>query len=81
MATRYRQASKLCGRYREVFPSVTHRTSQRENNRAEAFHQDTGEQERKMRFGPRLPKPKFLASPISKGYHHSPNRHSVSNRK
>ena len=35
--------------YREVFPSVTHRTSQYENNRAEASHQHTREQERQMR--------------------------------
>ena len=35
--------------HREVFPSVTHRTGQYENNRAEVSHQHTMEQERQMR--------------------------------
>ena len=35
--------------HREVFPSVTHRTGQYENNRAEVSHQHTREQERQMR--------------------------------
>ncbi len=35
--------------HREVFPSVTHRTGQYENNRAELSHQHTREQERQMR--------------------------------
>ena len=35
--------------HREVFPSVTHRTAQYENNRAEVSHQHTREQERRMR--------------------------------
>ena len=35
--------------HREVFPSVTHRTGQYENNRAEASHQPTRQQERQMR--------------------------------
>jgi putative transposase len=35
--------------HREVFPSVTHRTAQYENNRAEVSHQHTRERERKMR--------------------------------
>ena len=34
--------------HREVFPSVTHRTSQYENNRAEVSHQPTRQQERQM---------------------------------
>ena len=34
---------------REVFPSVSHRAAQYENNRAEVFHQHTREQERQMR--------------------------------
>jgi putative transposase len=34
--------------HREVFPSVTHRTEQYENNRAEVSHQHTREQERQM---------------------------------
>ncbi len=35
--------------HREVFPSVTDRTGQYENNRAEVSHQHTREQERQMR--------------------------------
>jgi putative transposase len=35
--------------HREVFPSVTHRTGQYENNRAEVSHQHTREQEHQMR--------------------------------
>ena len=35
--------------HREVFPSVIHRTGQYENNRAEASHQPTRQQERQMR--------------------------------
>ena len=35
--------------HREVFPSVIHRTGQCENNRAEAPHQPTRQQERQMR--------------------------------
>jgi len=35
--------------HREVFPSVTHRTGQYANNRAEVSHQHTREQERQMR--------------------------------
>ncbi len=35
--------------HRELFPSVTHRTGQYENNRAEVSHQHTREQERQMR--------------------------------
>ena len=35
--------------HRAVFPSVTHRTGQYENNRAEASHQPTRQQERQMR--------------------------------
>ena len=35
--------------HRDVFPSVTHRTGQYENNRAEVSHQHTREQERQMR--------------------------------
>lgn len=35
--------------HREVFPSVTHRAGQYENNRAEVSHQHTREQERQMR--------------------------------
>ena len=35
--------------HREVFPSVTHRTGQYQNNRAEVSHQHTREQERQMR--------------------------------
>ena len=34
---------------REVFPSVSHRAAQYENNRAEVSHQHTKEQERQMR--------------------------------
>ena len=34
--------------HREVFPSVTHRTGQYENNRAEVSHQHSREQERQM---------------------------------
>ena len=35
--------------HREIFPSVVHRTGQYENNRAEASHQPTRQQERQMR--------------------------------
>ena len=35
--------------HREIFPSVEHRTGQYENNRAEASHQPTRQQERQMR--------------------------------
>ena len=35
--------------HRDVFPSVEHRTNKYENNRAEASHQHTREQERQMR--------------------------------
>ena len=35
--------------HREVFPSVTHRTEQYENNRVEVSRQHTREQERQMR--------------------------------
>ena len=35
--------------HRETFPSVVHRTGQYENNRAEASHQPTRQQERQMR--------------------------------
>ena len=35
--------------YREVFPSVEHRTAQYENNRAEVSHQHTREKERQAR--------------------------------
>ena len=35
--------------HREIFPSVTHRTGQYENNRAEVSHQHTRGQERQMR--------------------------------
>ena len=35
--------------HREVFPAVVHRTSRYENNRAEASHQPTRQQERRMR--------------------------------
>ena len=35
--------------YRDIFPSVVHRTGQYENNRAEGSHQHTREQERQMR--------------------------------
>ena len=35
--------------HREVLPSVTHRSGQYENNRAEVSHQHTREQERQMR--------------------------------
>ena len=35
--------------HRDVFPSVTHRTGQYENNRAEVSHQHTRERERHMR--------------------------------
>jgi putative transposase len=34
---------------REVFPSITHRTSQYENNRAEVSHQPTRLREQQMR--------------------------------
>jgi putative transposase len=47
----------------EIFPSVTHRTGQYENNRAEVSHQHTREQERQMhRFKSAAQVQRFLSS-------------------
>lgn len=49
--------------HREVFPSVTHRTGQYENNRAEASHQPTRLKERQMRqFKSAAQAQRFLAA-------------------
>lgn len=50
--------------HREVFPSVTYRTGQYENNRAEVSHQHTREQERQMRrFKSAAQMQRFLSVP------------------